>query len=83
MFFSSPGSAKMSFWDSPVSVVWRLSFGVCRVSTFSFKHLLQNCLLEFHETLTEASLGHGEQTIQNGILILAFVWLPWQPKEKS
>ena len=38
---------------------------------------------EIHGTLTQASLGDGEQTIQNGILILAFVWLLWQPKEKS
>ena len=69
------------------SVVCRLSCVVCRVSSvvnIFFKwHLLQNCWPEFHETFTEASLGDGEQTIQNGILILAFVWLPWQPKEKT
>ena len=54
------------------------------VVNISFKrHLLWNYWPEFIETLTEASLGDGEQTILNRILIFAFVWLPWRPKAKN
>ena len=73
-------SAKVSFWESAVSVVRRrVSCVVCRVSSVNiFKHLLLlNYLAESLENLHTASLREGTQTIQSGILNLSILWKIW------